>query len=194
MARRVAEAVVAGGRRLGGVERCHGFVLVLVLVLVLVGKPGASLAGAGAGATGHVEREGRSWAEASWRMGLGGRRPPGRAGRGRLRGTADGERPGEPGWAHQGRFTPAGHSSPSESAPSRPPAGSSMQLEACVTSGPTRQPTYSVTVGSTDRRLSSSDLAGLPAMTDSPRLGTPAPPNRHLRDPQRGRACSSRPA
>jgi len=40
MAERLAEAVVVGGRGLGGVGRCHG--VVLVLVLVFVGKSGDS--------------------------------------------------------------------------------------------------------------------------------------------------------
>jgi len=42
-------AGVAGGHGLGGVGRCHGFVLVLVLVVVLVGEAGASLWGFRAG-------------------------------------------------------------------------------------------------------------------------------------------------
>jgi len=78
----------------------------------------------------------------------------------------------------QSRFTPAGHPSPIESAPPRPPAGSNLPLGASATTGSTTKRRQSPTARPADRRLSSFDLAGLPRRADSPRLGTPAPSNR----------------
>jgi len=79
----------------------------------------------------------------------------------------------------RGRFTPAGHPSPAESAPPRPPAGSNMPLGTSATTSSTTKRQQSPGARPVDRRLSSFDLAGLTTRADSPRLGTPAPSNRH---------------